>query len=619
MHHESWDRTFNVRDFRLKHAGPYVIRIHAGARVPDREEIVNAARGYLEKRRDDELQKNPKGEKYILEQFQRDLEHFKTAKFYDYGPPRLKVTVHLAGQPKVVAELDIDTPPNERKTFEIPANFTTDSAGITLEYAYHIPRELENFWMQSGDEFARPEAIIDWMELEGPVYPEWPPASQTKLLPSAESLGLPANPSTPDSELAYAKQVLRRFTQRAYRRPVESAEFDSKLQMYVTARNEGLPLQEAIKRPMKSILISPHFLFLDESSEAAKQEPKRLNDFQLASRLSYFLWNSMPDDTLFRVASKRGLQEPQELERQVNRLVDDPRSEALITNFAGQWLGLREVGANSPAPELYRHYDRHLETSMVQESLAFFREILREDLDAILLIDSPFVVINERLARFYEIDGVRGDYFRRVAIEPSSHRGGVLTQASMLTITSNGTRTSPVKRGTWVLKNILGTDPGLPVANAGEIAPKVPGIDKATVRQRLEIHRELPQCARCHDKIDPLGFALENYDASGYYRTQEGHGYQGRVDRNDPVIDATSQLPDGTPIDGADGLKQALRQRRELFYRCLTSKMMTYALGRELTFSDRPTIDTIVDEWSSKPTLKRLIQLISASEPFLTK
>ncbi len=489
--------------------------------------------------------------------------------------------------------------------------------------------------MQTGDDFARPEAWIDWMELEGPTYRQWPPASQAKLLPSAESLGLSADQMPPLSavgnhqdeatvdELPYVEKSLRRFMQRAYRRPVEPAELNEKLQMYHAARADGLPLQEAIKRPMKSILISPHFLFLDESSKqvdgAATNIPSRLNDFQLASRLSYFLWSSMPDDALFRVANKRGVSDGDGLLRQVNRLLDDPRSEAFITHFAGQWLGLREVGANPPAPELYRHYDRHLETSMVQESLAFFREILRDDLDAIHLIDSPFVVINERLARFYEIDGVRGDFFRRVAVEPNSHRGGVLTQASMLTITSNGTRTSPVKRGTWVLKNILGTDPGLPVANAGEIAPKVPGIDKATVRQRLEIHRELPQCARCHDKIDPLGFALENYDASGYYRTQEGHGYQGRVERNDPLIDASSKLPDGTQINGIDGLKQSLRHRRELFFRCLADKMMTYALGRELTLADRPTMNAIVQQWTNEPTLKRLIQLIASSEPFHTK
>lgn len=192
-----------------------------------------------------------------------------------------------------------------------------------------------------------------------------------------------------------------------------------------------------------------------------------------------------------------------------------------------------------------------------------------------------------------------------------------MTHASILTTTSNGTRTSPVKRGTWILKNILGTDPGLPVANAGEIAPKVPGIDKATVRKRLEIHRELPQCARCHDKIDPLGFALENFDASGFYRKQEGFGYQGRIERDDPVIDATSQLPDGTKIDGIHGLQRELLKKEELFLACLTSKMMTYALGRELTLADRPAVQQTVQLLQrSDRSLRSLIHTIVSSKSF---
>ncbi|MCA9033439.1 MAG: DUF1588 domain-containing protein, partial [Planctomycetaceae bacterium] len=185
----------------------------------------------------------------------------------------------------------------------------------------------------------------------------------------------------------------------------------------------------------------------------------------------------------------------------------------------------------------------HLETSIVGESEAFFAEVLRSRESAMNLVKSDFAVVNERLARYYGIPNVRGDAFRRVPLPEGVPRGGVVTQASVLTITSNGTRTSPVKRGTWILKNILGTDPGLPVANAGDIAPKVPGIDKATVRQRLEIHRELPQCARCHSKIDPLGFSLENFNAAGEYRTQEGFGYKGRIGQNDPLIDASAVLP----------------------------------------------------------------------------
>ena len=192
-----------------------------------------------------------------------------------------------------------------------------------------------------------------------------------------------------------------------------------------------------------------------------------------------------------------------------------------------------------------------------------------------------------------------------------------MTQASILTITSNGTRTSPVKRGTWILKNVLGTDPGLPVANAGEISPKVPGIDKATVRQRLEVHRSLPQCARCHNKIDPLGFALENFNASGEFREREGHGYKGRIERNDPLIDASSKMPDGTHIDGVRGLQDALLAREELFLKCLAGKVMTYALGRELGLADQSTVTAAVTHMKqNRRTLRSLIHFVVTSESF---
>jgi hypothetical protein len=200
------------------------------------------------------------------------------------------------------------------------------------------------------------------------------------------------------------------------------------------------------------------------------------------------------------------------------------------------------------------------------------------------------------------------------------HRGGIVTQASILTITSNGTRTSPVKRGTWIMKTLLGTDPGLPVANAGEIAPKVPGIDKATVRKRLEIHRELPQCARCHSKIDPLGFALENYNAAGEWREQEGFGYKGRIERNDPKIDASSKMPDGTEINGVEGLQTSLLAKEDLFLAALMSKLLTYALGRELGLADQPTVKAVVaDLKRNNYTLRAALKSIVASEAFRTK
>jgi hypothetical protein len=273
---------------------------------------------------------------------------------------------------------------------------------------------------------------------------------------------------------------------KAYRRPVTAEEVAKKLALYDRVRKDA-PFLEAIKAPLTAALASPNFLFLTEPAG-----PRKLNSHEVAARLSYFLWGTMPDAELSQLAEKKALMNPAVLKQQTNRLLNAPSSREFVRRFAGQWLGLGAVGANPPAPDLYPGYDRHFETSIITESEAFFAEILRHDLDSFNLVRSDFAVINERLAREYGISGVRGDTFRRVPVPPGVRRGGVLTQASVLTITSNGTRTSPVKRGTWVMKTLLNADPGLPVADAGEIAAKVEGIEKATVRKRLEIHRTRP-------------------------------------------------------------------------------------------------------------------------------
>jgi hypothetical protein len=236
------------------------------------------------------------------------------------------------------------------------------------------------------------------------------------------------------------------------------------------------------------------------------------------------------------------------------------------------------------------------------------------------LIKSNFVTINERLARFYGIPGVKGDAIRRVPAPPEAHRGGLVTQASIQSITSNGTRTSPVVRGVWVLRTLLGTDPGLPVANVGEIASKVPGIDKATVRQRLEIHREAASCARCHNKIDPLGLAMENYNASGQWRDREGHGYEGRIEENDPLIDASAKMPDGTVFNGVEGLQAQLLKKEDLFLTALSTQLYTYGLGRELGFSDRAAINASVAAVKrNRYLLRALLLTIVQSDLFTTK
>lgn len=633
LHHDNWDKHLNARGFALKHEGDYIIRIRAAGFVPNRAAVVESARKALQDRFDKQMKENPKGEKYHREQMERDLKHFAADRMYDYGPPRLKLIQSLGGQPKVLAEFDVDAPFNKPREYEVRARFTTEQAGLTIEYAYAIPRVLENFWFQSHDSFARPELYVDWFELEGPIHESWPPPSHRRLLGDA----LPSK----DKERDAARHVIARFLRSAYRRPVTPAEIDEKLKLFDLVRADSPSFVQAIKTPLIAAMASPHFLYLAEptdvrssafrrtsvpnnSAEPPKggttNEVRQLTDHELAARLSYFLWSSMPDDELSKLADTGKLRDSKTLTTQINRMLADEKSEAFVRNFAGQWLGLREVGANPPASDLYPQYDRHLETSITDESRAFFAEILKHDLSVLNFVGSDFVVINERLARFYGIPDVRGDEFRRVAVPEGVHRGGIVTQASMLTITSNGTRTSPVKRGTWVLKNVLGIDPGLPVANAGDIAPKVPGIDKATVRKRLEIHRTLPQCARCHSKIDPLGFALENFNAAGEWREQEGFGYKGRIERNDPKIDAASKLPDGTEINGVDELRTVLRQKEDLFLNCLASKLLTYALGRELGIADQPTIKAAVAHTKQNGyTLRSLIQFIAASEPFGAK
>lgn len=630
VHHANWDKLVDAREFRVPVPGSYYVRIRAASRIPQREEVVETATQFLKQRLEQKLAESPNGKQWHQEEYQRDLKHFRNDRIYDYGPARIKFVQQLGSQPRVIAEFDADGTLEDPKTHEFLLRFTTESAGLSFEYAYSIPRVLENFWLQTSDKFARPELLIDWFEIEGPIYDAWPPATHTRILFDS--------PLAKTDETQYAREVLARFLPRAYRRPVTDGEIDDKVELYKSAREVGSFLH-AIRAPLMAALTSPHFLFLVESpSDLASAQPElqseptkpesatsaatktTLNDYEVAARMSYFLWSSMPDESLIQLAKDGKLRDAEVRRGEIDRLLADPKSAAFVLNFAGQWLGLREIGANPPAEDLFPQYDRHLEMSIAAESEAYFDEFLRKDLDLRKMIRSDFVTINERLARFYGIPGVRGDQFRKVEVPRGVERGGIVTQASILTITSNGTRTSPVKRGTWIMKTLLGIDPGLPVANAGEIAPQVPGIDKATVRKRLEVHREQPQCARCHNKIDPLGFALENYNASGEWREREGFGYKGRVEPNDPLIDASSAMLDGTRIKGVRGLQQAMLDQENLFITCLTSKMMTYACGREMGLADQPAIqDAVTNIKRENYTIRSMIRLIVNSQPFLSK
>jgi len=595
-----WDRNIGFRDFKLEHPGEYLVRFHAASRVPTQAELAKKATKFVT----DQARKEAANRNRPVDQswLDRQIEHFKTDPMYRYGPGRLRIEGKLGGQPAFVRELDIEAIYPNAQTYEVKATFDTSKAGLQFLYAYQIPKVLENHGFQRNEDFPRPEVLLDWIELEGPVYEQWPPRSHQLLLD-----GLPKQ-----ADRSTAKKLLTRFMTKAWRRLASDTEVEKKLALFDSAIADNIEFIEAFKLPLVATLTSPNFLFISEPGP----DPRPLNSSEIATRLSYFLWSSMPDEKLTsaELTSKR------EIIAQVDRLLAHVNSSAFAENFAGQWLDLRKIGSNPPASDLFPRYDRHLEKSIAAESIGFFSEILHQDLDVRNFIRSNFVTINERLARFYNIPGVKGDHIRKVKTPPGIHRGGIATQASILSVTSNGTRTSPVVRGTWILKNLLDSDPGLPVANAGEISPKVPGIDKATVRKRLEIHRELPQCARCHDKIDPLGFALENYNAAGEWRLQEGFGYKGRIGMDDPPIDASARMPDGSEFIGIAGLQKQLLKKEDLFLRCLAKKLYTYALGREMGHSDTHHLESAVAYVKKNNyTLRSLIHFIATSEPFLTK
>ncbi|HBJ34876.1 MAG TPA: hypothetical protein DDZ51_08955, partial [Planctomycetaceae bacterium] len=499
MHHDSWDRKINARDFQLPTEGTYKIRVRAASRIPQRDRVVDYAIKALGEKRDQEIERNPQRRQSIERNYTGQIDHFKTSRHYDYGPGRIKIVTHLGGQPTTVAEFDVDSlditnEGNESrrelpKVFEFPVQMNTENAGITLHYAYQVPRELENFTLQSKDDFPRPEVWVDWFEIEGPIYPSWPPPSHSRWLPSEL-------PTDKGKRRELAVGLLKKFLPRAFRRKVSENEVGDYLKLYDAAiasypddSNNPDRFVESLKAPLAAALVSPHFLFLAEPTETDPQGnvvSSKLSDFEIASRLSYFLWSSMPDDQLFQAAAIGTLSGQAVRLQQVDRMLKDPKAANFTENYASQWLGIREVGSNPPVEDLFRDYDPHVEESIVRQTLAYFSDVLHNDRDILTLVDSDHELLNERLGRYYELPKIEGDYFRRVKLAPNATRGGLLTHASILTVTSNGTRTSPVKRGTWILKTLLASDPGLPVANVGEIAPKVPGIDKATVRDRLE-------------------------------------------------------------------------------------------------------------------------------------
>jgi len=415
-------------------------------------------------------------------------------------------------------------------------------------------------------------------------------------------------PTSADREEACGRQIIGTLARRGFRRPVANADLEPLLAFYRRGRVSG-GFEAGIQSALERILVDPEFLFRFERDpeNIAPGTVHRLTDLELASRLSFFLWSSIPDDELVGVASQGKLQEPAVLEHQVRRMLADSRSQALVTNFFGQWLMLRNVRGVSPDPNLFPEFDENLREAFQRETELFIESQLREDSSVLELLRANYTFLNERLARHYQIPGVAGSRFRRVTLS-DDRRGGLLGQGSILTVTSYGHRTSPVLRAKWVLENILGTPPPPPPGNVPPF-PEERGAngEPHSVRERLSQHRKNPVCANCHAPMDPLGFALENFDAVGKWRS---------TDANAPV-DASGVLVDGTRFDGPAELRKALLERRTQIVRTVAEKLLTYALGRGLESYDAPTVRRIAREaaaadyrWSS------IILGIATSTPF---
>lgn len=393
----------------------------------------------------------------------------------------------------------------------------------------------------------------------------------------------------------------------AYRRPATSAEISKLTKLVALGEKEGMSFEQSMRLGLEAILVSPQFLYRIEHDPNPRDTTAvhPIGDYELASRLSYFLWSSMPDPQLLQVAAENRLNQPDILHAQVRRMLLDPKAAALIDNFAGQWLELRNLDSIHPDPVQFPAFDSQLRKAMYTETRTFFASVVQEDHSILDFIDAKYTFLNERLAKFYGIPGVEGNQFRRVELD-GTQRSGVLTQASVLAITSYPTRTSPVLRGKWIMENILNTPPPPPPPGVGSLDEKG-GPLSGTMRQQMEKHRANPVCASCHMGMDPLGFALENYDAIGHWRTQ---------DASQP-IDASGVLPNGKSFTGSAELKVLLAANRNAFAECLTEKFMIYALGRGLEGYDKPATRKIVSDLAANGyRFSVLINGIVDSAPF---
>lgn len=477
---------------------------------------------------------------------------------------------------------------------QLPLDFIVDGArvGQTVVPSYYMSPRF------SQANFLRDVLQID---VEGPFNATGPGDT-----PSRRKI-FSCSPSKPTAESACARKILATLARQAYRRPVTAADIDPLMKLYAAARADA-DFVHGVEVAITAVLVSPSFLFLHENdpSDSPPGSVHRISDLEFASRLALFLWSSLPDDELITLASKEQLRKPAVLEKQVARMLADNRAEALTENFAGQWLYLRNLEYQRPDVFLFPRFDTRLRQAMQRETQLFFAAIVRDNRSVLDFINADYTFLNQRLAEHYGIEGVKGTELRKVLLDPAAQRGGLLGQASILTVTSYGNHTSPVKRGKWILDNLLAATPPPP-------PPDVPALKQTqagrqlNAREQMELHRSDPACASCHVKMDPLGLALEHYDAVGAFRAQDA----GRP------VDASASMPDGTQFSGLGGLQKILLDHKDEFTRAFTERLLTYALGRGLEAYDQPKVRAIARSTARDDyRVRTLILGIVSSEPF---
>jgi hypothetical protein len=488
-----------------------------------------------------------------------------------------------------------------------------DAGERTLAIAY-----VNDFWDPEATDPKRRDRnlVVESVQVVLTNPATSPPRSHLQLISRRPAAG--------ESHLAVATELLAPFATRAFRRPVEPAEVERLAKLVVLAEEQGDSFEVGMQLAMNAVLVSPYFLFRVEadpgpagtaaesdSSDTPQEEPasRPLNDWELATRLSYFLWATMPDEELFAEAKRGTLHEPAALEAQVRRMLADSKSQTLVKNFGAQWLqtcNLNRLRPSNRGNENPIEGFPALRVAMRRETEMFFSNIIKNDRSILEFIDADYTFLNERLAEHYGIADVKGDDFRQVQLK-GDQRGGVLTQAAVLAITSNPTRTSPVKRGKWVMETLLGAAPPAAPPGVPKLDEKEHAVESASLRQRLEVHRAKAECAVCHDRMDPLGFGLENFDYVGRWRTTDGKF----------EIDASGVLPGGETFNGVRGLKDYLKKHSADFTHCLSEKLLTYALGRGVEYYDRQAVDRIADTTTKADhKFSALVLAVVMSEPF---